>query len=488
MRVVVAGGGIAALEVLAGLRALAGGRVDATLLAPDRSFSYRPLSMAAPFTFLDERTRPLEDIAAGLEASYVRDGLAQIDGARGRVLTHDGDFLPYDVLVVAVGAHAAHRRDDLGWSRSAESTARFGRILKEIESGAVRSLALVVPPRAAWPLDAYELALVAALAAARAGSGAKVSLFTAERTPLEAFGSHASGAIAAELRQAGIELVAGVEATLPEEAHEAGADAFSSMVARLSRRSRRRHATRGLVLRLGRGSSMAVDRALFLPSVYGPTISGIPRDARGFIPVDERGLAVGENRIYAAGDATPLALKHSALSCAQGTAVAEAIAARAGADIEPRPWSPTLYGVLTLPPHFPGTRGSPWLQSGEPITHCLWWPPGHAAGCHLAPFLASTDPRVRPGLDWHPNGIPLAIDVGDHRAENATAPTPPAEPDIRRDALARQLIALRRVEHEGHVAERALEARGRSFDRHEREVVQQLRAAGYLRGSADAGR
>jgi hypothetical protein len=56
MRVVVAGGGIAALEVLAGLRALAGERVAATLLSLSDSFSYRPLSTAVPFTFRDERT------------------------------------------------------------------------------------------------------------------------------------------------------------------------------------------------------------------------------------------------------------------------------------------------------------------------------------------------------------------------------------------------------------------------------------------------
>jgi hypothetical protein len=150
-------------------------------------------------------------------------------------------------------------------------------------------------------------------------------------------------------------------------------------------------------------------------------------------------------------------------------------------DNEPSPWSPTLYGLITLPPHFPGSRGSPWLSSGEPITHCLWWPPGHAAGRHLAPYLASADPRIRPGLEWHPNGIPVAVRVDAQGAVASTPSSPPAEPDIRRDALARQLIAVRRVEHEGEVVERALAARGRRFDRHEREVVEQLRAAGYLR-------
>jgi sulfide:quinone oxidoreductase len=77
MRLLVAGGGIAALEALAGVRALAGDRVEATLLAPVDAFSYRPLSTAVPFAFREERTRSLADLASGLGASFVRDGLAQ---------------------------------------------------------------------------------------------------------------------------------------------------------------------------------------------------------------------------------------------------------------------------------------------------------------------------------------------------------------------------------------------------------------------------
>jgi sulfide:quinone oxidoreductase len=66
MRLLVAGGGIAALEVLAGVRALAGDRVEPTLLAPVDTFSYRPLSTAVPFAFREERTRSLADLTSGL--------------------------------------------------------------------------------------------------------------------------------------------------------------------------------------------------------------------------------------------------------------------------------------------------------------------------------------------------------------------------------------------------------------------------------------
>jgi sulfide:quinone oxidoreductase len=483
VRVVVAGGGIAALETLAGLHVLAGDRVETTLLAPDRSFAYRPLSMATPFALLDERSRPLDELARGVGATFVRHRLAQVDHARRRVLTDDGSFLDYDALVVAVGPHPARGPQDLVWRRGPDATRRFAHILGDLERGDVRSLVVVVPPRAAWPVDAYELALVASLAAARAGSGARVSLITAERAPLEAFGDTASEAVTAELARAGIELVAGVDARRAERREVVDGDAFSSMIARMGRRRGLRGEQGGVELRLGGRESVTVDRALFLPAAQGPAIPGMPCDAHGFIPVDAHGRAGGEEGLFAAGDATPLVLKHSSLAAAQGAAAAEAIAATAGAEIDPRPWSPILYGLLTVPPHFGGARGSPWVRPGEPITHCLWWPPGHAAGRHLAPYLAATDPRVRPGLEWHPNGIPIAVSLAGATGVATTASSPdPAL--VRRDAMERQLLAIRRAEREGETLERALEARGRDFERHERDVVQRLRAAGYLQGGA----
>src|SRR3954452_10420941 len=178
MRVVVAGGGIAALEVLSGLRALAADHVEATLLAPVSTFSYRPLSTAVPFTFREERTRALNDLAEGLGARFVQDGLAQVDAARSRVLTHDGDFLPYDALVLAVGARAGRGGPGETWSRGREGAAVLTRLLHDLEDGTVRSVAFVVPRQAAWPIDAYELSLIASLAARRADSAPRVLLLT----------------------------------------------------------------------------------------------------------------------------------------------------------------------------------------------------------------------------------------------------------------------------------------------------------------------
>ena len=48
MRVVIAGGGVAALEAALALRALAEDRVSVELLAPETQFWYRPLAVTEP--------------------------------------------------------------------------------------------------------------------------------------------------------------------------------------------------------------------------------------------------------------------------------------------------------------------------------------------------------------------------------------------------------------------------------------------------------
>lgn len=465
MRVVVAGGGIAALEVLAGLHALAGERVTPTLVAPVTGFSFRPLSTALPFTFRGERTRTLAELAGGLGARFVRDGLTQVDESRSRILTRDGDFVSYDVLVVAVGART-HRGEGAArtWTRGREGNALFTHLLRELESGTVESVAFVVPRGAAWPVDAYELAFVASLAAMRGKPRAKVLLLTAEETPLQAFGLGVGEAVADELTRARIELVTGVEVRDPD-----------------ARDGRGNPDDQGALLQLTPGSPLRVDRAVVLPVAHGPAIGGMRHDSRGFIPVDAHARVAGARRSFAAGDATSLSLKHSTLAASQATAAAEAIAAEAGADVTPTPWSGVLHGLLTVPPHFSGAPGSPWLDDGEPATNCLWWPPGHVAGRRLAPYLAASDHGVRPGLGWHPNGVPVAVDVGgDDGDVSESRAAVPSEEAMGRDARTRQLMAIHRAEREGTQLVHELEGLRGEFERHQRETVERLEAAGYL--------
>ena len=63
LKVVVAGGGVAGLEVLLALRHLAGNRIERTLLTPEEEFVYRPMSVAEPFACGHAQRHRLDAIA-----------------------------------------------------------------------------------------------------------------------------------------------------------------------------------------------------------------------------------------------------------------------------------------------------------------------------------------------------------------------------------------------------------------------------------------
>src|SRR5690242_20003243 len=104
--IVIAGGGVAALEALIGLRELAGDRPRVTLLAPESQFVYRPMSVAEPFCLGHAAHHPLAAIAGEFGATVVRDSLAAVDPEARTVTTGAGDTLEYDSLLVAIGARS----------------------------------------------------------------------------------------------------------------------------------------------------------------------------------------------------------------------------------------------------------------------------------------------------------------------------------------------------------------------------------------------
>ncbi len=392
------------------------------------------------------------------------------------MLTSNGEFIPYDALLVAVGARVGPAAAGMSlFTRAPEGIAGLAQLIRGLQDGSVKRAALVVPRRAAWPVDGYELAFIARLAA----PDAELTVVTAEDHPLESLGTAASEALREELEREGIELISGTE--VPEREgpdREGGMDAFSSVIARLSRQ-RRSGRRKPLRLSLDPEGTLVVDRALAIAVAHGPAVAGLPHDEHGFLPVDPDARLAGSDRVFVAGDATALTVKHSTLASNQGAAAAQAIAAEAGATLEPEEWSNVLYGILALPPHFPGARGSPWLSGGEPVSHCLWWPPGHVAGRYLAHYLAADDAGVRPGLEWHPNGIPVAVRV--EAGSSSASAGPVSEDALRQDSLSRQLMAIRRAGREGAHLDRELRDGVAAFERHMREVKKQLEAAGYLR-------
>jgi sulfide:quinone oxidoreductase len=144
-------------------------------------------------------------------------------------------------------------------------------------------------------------------------------------------------------------------------------------------------------LTLAPSGTVLADLVVALPRLRGEPPDGIPRDADGFVPTDRHGRIAGLEDAYAAGDVTTFPVKQGGLAAQQAGAVAEVIAASAGAPVTPQPFRPILRGLLLTgaEPAYLRTdlsRGPrhTTIAQGEPI----WWPPGKIVGRHLAPYLA----------------------------------------------------------------------------------------------------
>ena len=119
--------------------------------------------------------------------------------------------------------------------------------------------------------------------------------------------------------------------------------------------------------------------------------------------------------MWAAGDAIAFPVKQGGLAAQQAVAAAQAIAARAGADVHPEPFRPVLRGVLLT------GRGKAWLRKdldspeGEAERHALFWPPTKIAGRYLSPYLAELAESFG---DERPAAIPSSS------TSSATCPRP----------------------------------------------------------------
>jgi len=365
-RVVIAGGGVAALETLIALRDLARGRVDITVIAPDKSFTYRPMTVAEPFAKGHAHSYELAGIAKRFGARLVQDTVAEVAPLEQAIRTGDGKVIPYDHLVLATGARAkpayAHA---ITFGEDREEEALHG-LLRDAEEGYAKRIAFVVPNEATWVLPLYELALMTAREAWGMGADWLEFVFVSpEDQPLAIFGGAASETVAGLLDGAGIEFI-GSSYTTVERDH--------------------------LILDPG-ARRIDVKRVVSLPRLEGLQIPGIPVDAAGFVPVDTHGRVAGLEHVYAAGDGTAFPIKHGGLATQQADAVAETIAEAVGAPIVAEPFRPVLRGMLLTGGEARFLRSGPAGGEGDAkvASHALWWPPSKIAGRYLAPFLFSRD-------------------------------------------------------------------------------------------------
>jgi sulfide:quinone oxidoreductase len=362
--VLIAGGGVAALEAALTLRELGEGRVRVELLAPEPSFWYRPVAVAEPFGLGEVRHFDLGQLADAVGAVLTLGALEAVDVDRREARSSAGTTLSYDALLVAAGAVPTAAVSGALTFRGPADTEPMRELLDEIEQGDVKHVTFAVPWGATWALPAYELALMSAsrLAAVDA-HGVEISLVTPEPEPLQLFGRPASEAVRGLLDEAGIEFVGGA---YPVELSE------------------------GQLLLLS-GEALPADRVVALPRLRGQRIDGIPQTVEGFISVDEHCGVHGTEAVFAAGDITSFPIKQGGIAAQQAVAAAEAIAVLAGAALVPHPFRPVLRGLLLTGAEPQYLRrdlsggGEPEWASASPI----WWPPTKIVGRRLGPFLAS---------------------------------------------------------------------------------------------------
>jgi sulfide:quinone oxidoreductase len=360
--VLIAGGGVAALEAVLALEALAGARVRMELLTPADEFVFRPLLVGEPFDRTEARHVPLRELLAGRPVRHVQDGLAAVDAAARRVRTTSGADRSYDALLVASGARTAEAVPGALTFDGPNAVSAYRDLLADLDWARVKRVVFTLGPGAGWSIPLYELALLTAAHLSDRGMTHHLEIVTPEPTPLAVFGAQASRHVADLLERSDIAVRTGVAP----------------------------RAVTGGALLLADGGSVPADRVVALPRSVGTRIPGLPADAEGFVPVDEHGRVEGLEHVYAAGDVTAWPHKQGGLASQQADAAAETIAAWAGAPVQPAPFRPVLRGLLLTddrPVFLRGQDvGSP-EETSTATTSPLWWPAGKIAGRHLTAYL-----------------------------------------------------------------------------------------------------
>src|SRR5215211_3954608 len=278
-RVLICGGGIAAVEGLLRLRRLTGDALALTLLSPSEELRYRPMAVQEPFSRPAARRYPLREIARRAGADWVQASLEWVDPDRQEAHTGDGHSLPYDALLLAVGARTEVPYEHVTVFDDAQADDTYRGVVQDVEEGYTRSVALLVPE----------------------------------------------------------------------------------------------------------GQAM--------PRLVGPRVRGLPADEDGFVPVDERCCVRGlEPRVFAAGDAANLEVKHGGLGAQMADTAAAAIAALAGADVEVEPLRPVIHGVLYTgaePLYLTARLEHGGVVESELSREPAWPKDEKVVADELAPFLRS---------------------------------------------------------------------------------------------------
>ena len=372
-RVVIAGGGVAALEALLALQADARDLVDITLVADTDTFAYRSLQVGEAFGVGRPRRYSLASLVGNAGAEFIQAPVASVRVGARELLLGDGAAISFDALLLALGARAVPAFDH-GVTFGPGS---YEEILRDLEDDFAEDVTVVVPRGATWSLSAYELALMTAAW----NPAVSVRVVTHETAPLDIFGEEAAAVVAGVLQRANVEVVAGVHADVPQDG----------------------------VVRAG-PRLLSTARVVSLPVPLGLRLPGVPSSAGGFLDCDQHGRLRATPAVWAAGDGTTQPIKQGGLASQQADAAAADIARLAGAPTRPRPFRPVLRGLLRTADGPLYLRRALAVDDGAETAsdEPLWWPPSKVASRRLAAHLARLDVAVDAGRRATGGGFALA--------------------------------------------------------------------------------
>lgn len=283
--VVVLGGGIGGTVAARVLRKRLPKDVRVVLIDREDAYTFAPSLL-----WLMSGDRKPQAISRGRER-LERRGIEFLRGeAEGldadlRTIRVDGQDIPYEHLVVALGAQPAPEMlpglaEGATNIYSPEGALHAGRALAELDGGRVVVVIAKLPYKC--PAAPNEAAFLAEAMLRHRGVKADVALYTPEPFPMPTAGEEAGRALAGMLAERGIELHAG------QMLQEVAAS------------------TKELIFQSGERASY--DLLLAVPPHRTASIvtgSGLANDA-GFIPVDPATLATQADGIHAIGDVTQI--------------------------------------------------------------------------------------------------------------------------------------------------------------------------------------
>jgi sulfide:quinone oxidoreductase len=310
-KVLVLGGGFAALETAFLLRMRHHDDVDIRLVSDRDQFLFRPNSIYVPFgadpeSLLVDLNKPLRR----RNIEFERGSVAEVDPDGRLVTLEDGERFAYDKLVIATGADTNAAEipglEEHGatiWTTDSMLGVRrhFEEIRDRSRAGEKQRVLFLVPPnnKCSGPLYEIVFMLETWLRKNDARDHVDITWSTFEHGFIQAFGPRLDDLVTSEFADRGI------DGHLEEVATEV---------------------TAGEV-RYADGSSRGFDHLIaFPPYVAATRYPGLESDERGFVATDlGTRLAAGRDDVYVPGDAGDFPIKQAFLAFLQADAVANHI-------------------------------------------------------------------------------------------------------------------------------------------------------------------